>query len=217
MLLGLLGVTALVAIPAGLGLSLVADPLVRLAFGPKWLEAIPVVQIGGVGAGLACLGTVCAPVFGVQGWMKAGFKLALAITVPQILLLFVLVPGFGIVGAALAGILPSVAGALMNLGVATHRLRIGPIAILKDVWRSIAGSAIMAVVLVRLGLGGTRGPAGPEILASRLAEAVSIGLIVYLVTVLGLWSVSGRPGGPETNMLKLLRQRSPAVPSCTDV
>ena len=34
---------ALLTLPAGLGTSLIADPLIRLAFGPNWLAAIPLV------------------------------------------------------------------------------------------------------------------------------------------------------------------------------
>ncbi len=35
----------LIILPAGVGISLVADPLVRLMLGERWLEAIPIVQI----------------------------------------------------------------------------------------------------------------------------------------------------------------------------
>lgn len=206
MLLGLLGVTALVTIPAGLGLSLVADPVVRLAFGTKWLQAIPVVQIGGIAAGLGCLSTISATVFGVQGWMKAGFKVSLAVAIPQIVLLLVLVPRFGLVGAVLAGAVPGVAGALVRLVVATKRLSIGPITVLKHVWRSIVGSVIMAAVLVELGLGWTGSAAPPGILAARLAEAILIGAAVYIVAVVGLWFMSGMPEGAESNVLTLLRR-----------
>ena len=41
----LIGSAALVTLPAGVGLSLVAAPLVALAFGPGWAEAVPVLRI----------------------------------------------------------------------------------------------------------------------------------------------------------------------------
>jgi lipopolysaccharide exporter len=34
---------ALLTLPAGTGISLVADPLVRLALGPLWIHSVPIV------------------------------------------------------------------------------------------------------------------------------------------------------------------------------
>lgn len=206
MLLGLLGVTAMVTIPAGVGLSLVADPVVRLAFGADWLQAIPVVQIVGIASGLGCLGTISGTVFGVQGWMKARFKLSLAVAIPQFILLFVLIPRFGLVGAVFASTLPGLVNGLAHLAVATQRLSIEPMIVLKHIWRSVAGSTVMAVVLVYLGLGWTGSPAVPSVLAGRLVEAVSLGAFIYVVAVLGLWLLSGMPDGPERNVLRLFRR-----------
>ena len=206
MLLGLIGIVALVTFPAGLGLSLVADPVVRLAFGATWLQAIPVVQIGGVTQGIACLATISGTVFGVQGWMKAGFKLSLAVAIPQLVLLVVLMPRFGLIGAVLASAVPGTAAALVRIGVATHRLSIAPRTLVARIWRSILGSAIMAAVMVEAGLGWTGSAAPPAILGARLAESVSVGSAVYVASILALWLMSGRPDGPERDVLSMIRR-----------
>jgi lipopolysaccharide exporter len=41
--LRLIGAAMIVVLPAGIGIAAVADPLVKLAFGPRWLEAIPMI------------------------------------------------------------------------------------------------------------------------------------------------------------------------------
>ena len=38
-------IVALFAVPAGVGIAMVADPVVRLAVGVKWLEAVPLIQL----------------------------------------------------------------------------------------------------------------------------------------------------------------------------
>jgi hypothetical protein len=45
----------------------------------------------------------------------------------------------------------------------------------------------------------------------RLVAGVSIGAVSYVVALLGLWLLAGRPQGPEATALAALRQREPVV------
>ena len=54
--LRVIGSTALIALPAGVGISLVADPIVKLAFGPGWGGATVVIQVLGVAMTTMVLG-----------------------------------------------------------------------------------------------------------------------------------------------------------------
>jgi len=59
--------TALVLVPACLTLAAVADPLVRLVLGPKWVPAIPLISIIAVVGALQSLGTTTGTVFMAKG------------------------------------------------------------------------------------------------------------------------------------------------------
>ena len=50
MFLGAVGIAFMLVLPAGVGISMVADPMVRLCLGEQWLAAVPVVQIMAIGA-----------------------------------------------------------------------------------------------------------------------------------------------------------------------
>ena len=56
--LRVISITALLTLPAGFGISLIADPLIRLAFGARWVEAIPLVSILAIGGTFTLFGTI---------------------------------------------------------------------------------------------------------------------------------------------------------------
>lgn len=68
--LRLLGATTLLVLPAGVGIAMVADPLVRVAFGPKWREAIPLIQILGISACIGALGGITGTLFSAYGMLR---------------------------------------------------------------------------------------------------------------------------------------------------
>jgi O-antigen/teichoic acid export membrane protein len=65
--LRLTGSAALLTLPAGIGLSLVAAPLVHLAFGPGWEQAVPVLRILAGAAVRVALLAALIPAFGLTG------------------------------------------------------------------------------------------------------------------------------------------------------
>ena len=82
------------------------------------------------------------------------------------------------------------------------RMRYAPIEdLLALIWRpAIVSATIWATVshLPDLGFGGH---------ALALARDVTVGISVFVTTVVLLWFVAGRPEGPERNVLAFARQR----------
>lgn len=94
--------TAFFAFPIGIGGTLLADPLIGFLFGPEYSNAVPVLQILSWSAVVVILrGTF------KQGLISADqhrldLRCALTATVSNVLLNFVLIPVYGVSGAAIA-------------------------------------------------------------------------------------------------------------------
>jgi O-antigen/teichoic acid export membrane protein len=188
--------------PAGFGLSLIAAPLVRLAFGQNWLEAIPVIQAMGIAGATAGFGAVCSTLLRAHGLMRLSFRITLLAVPVRIALLLILIPLGGLPAAA-AGVAGAVICGRFGSLIVTFRhfgIRFADLA--ARVWRSVAAVAVMSAILWWSGLGWTATP--PDAVWDCVAEigvAMAIGVTTYAVTLLALWSASGRPAGAEADAI----------------
>ncbi len=84
---GSVGLGLLVAMPTGIGISMVADPMVRLMLGEQWLGAVPVIQILGVGGITAAFVQPCVAMLNAAGRPHTVFYLSAISTIVKIILL----------------------------------------------------------------------------------------------------------------------------------
>jgi lipopolysaccharide exporter len=202
--LRVLALTMLLTLPAGVGISLVADPLVRLALGEKWLHAVPLIEI------LACASAILAPayvagaLFIAEGKPYLNFYLGALATGAKIPLFVGLVLILGLKGGALAAALAIAAQQLLYLITMSRRTGGGFGEFLSAIWRPLVATAAMAALLAACGLGWTQGPAGAAGAARTLMIACPSGAVVYAATVFGIWFAQGRPEGAERDLLRLL-------------
>jgi O-antigen/teichoic acid export membrane protein len=192
----MLGGFATLAVPASLGLALVADNLVPVVLGEKWLEAIPLLGILAIYGLLAAFFRANHPIFLALGkpWINtyyAGARALMAVPV-----LWLAVSAAGPRGAALAQL--SIAAVLLppylyvvraHLGMAWGRFAAA-------VWRPLGASLGMAGVVTAIG-GGLVAPK-----AAVLAAQVSGGAAVFVLGLALLWLISGRPEGAESELLR---------------
>ncbi len=203
-LLRILAAMALIAVPAGVGTSLIAYPLVKLAFGPGWMQTVPLIEVLGVAGTLTLFGTISASLFAAHAWMRPMAKINAATTFACLLLL---VPGYGVLGAAVAIAITDGFNQVIYLAVAMHRLHLRARELLSRVWRCLLGTAVMALALMELGLGWrTDLPGGGLTLWFHLLGATALGAGIYVIVVAGAWLASGSPGGAEADFLTLARQ-----------
>lgn len=198
-----LGVMTAAALPAGVGLALVAPDLVAVLLGRAWGEAVPLLQ------GLALFGmfrVVCG---------QAG-NVLLVVGKPQVVAalawgqLVLLLPAlwwagtrYGVVGVVWAKLL---LGGLMGLGqVVCLRVLMGVSlrTTLAVIWRPAVAVAVMA------GLTGAMlaAPWVSDVPLLRLAVGVLAGAVTYTLTLTALWACVGRPQGAERVLLDLCRAR----------
>ncbi|WP_206668724.1 oligosaccharide flippase family protein [Lacisediminimonas profundi] len=196
-----LGIQALVGIPAGAGLALVAPELVAAMLGDRWKAAIPFVQIMGVinvataisASGACLLLAIGRPkVVAINAWLQVLLFLACAVW---------LIPHEGAVGVALLRL------AVAGLGLASFvflLVRELPALRLMDlvdaVWRPCIGAALMWLALSMLPL-----PGGMPVVLQLLWKVV-LGAGVFIAAILALWLLSGRGDGPESYLLGKVRE-----------
>jgi lipopolysaccharide exporter len=204
--LRILATVSLVVLPVGAGVSLVAGPMVLLAFGPRWAEAADVVRILGIAGASVVLGTVSFALMSARGMLAPGFAINTMSLVLRTVSAVVLVTLYGLTGAAMAYALSLLVENFAHLLVAFRRFHIGGLALLAKVWRGLLATATMASVLSVTHLGNDM--ASP---VRSLAAGVLVGAAVYGVTLLGSWLVCGRPIGAETDLLALLRRTIPGL------
>ncbi|NKC30550.1 oligosaccharide flippase family protein [Falsiroseomonas selenitidurans] len=202
--LRIMALLALLTLPAGLGISAVAGPVVALGFGQAWLEAVPVVAVLGLAGILTSFGNVSAAMLNAHARLATLVAIVVAAGVLRLGLLLVLVPAMGLPGAAIAVGLALLAEhvALLLRGLGLVGLGLAPL--LARLWRPAAAAALMALLLWQAGLGWAPPPGAAGQAVAPLLAAMALGAGGYLAALSLFWAVSGRPAGAERDLFGLL-------------
>jgi lipopolysaccharide exporter len=204
--LRIMALLALLTLPAGIGVSAVAGPVVALGFGQAWLEAVPVVMVLGLASTLVLFGNVSGAMLNAHQRLGTLLGITLAAGALRIGLLVLLIPIYGLAGAALAVGASMLAEHAVLVARALALLRMNPLRLLARLWRPAAASAAMAALLWQSGLGWEAPPAGAGPAIGLLLAGMGLGAASYAVVLFALWAVSGRPNGAEADLLGLLRR-----------
>jgi lipopolysaccharide exporter len=196
------------AVPATIGISAVAAPLVHVAFGANWLEATPVVQIMAAAGVFSVLRHISSILFNAFAYLRWLFSIAVVISVLQFALLVIFVGHGGIVGAAIALASAGLTEQALISILAFRKFAIEPSDFLSRAWRCLVASAVMTLFLVQFGLGWTASDSLVRADVRQLLVASVSGAAIYAAALLGLWLVSGRPNGPELDLLSTLKAGS---------
>ncbi len=199
--LRVIAATTLLTLPAGIGLSMVAAPIVRLAFGPGWDAAIPVVQLLGAALVVTVLGYVSYALMNAHGRLSGLAAIQALTLAARLALLLALVPRAGLTGAAAAVGVSAILENLLYFALAQRFLGLRGAALLAATWRSLAGVAVMAAALAALGPGWREAAGSP---AAGLVQATLLGAVLYAATVALCWRAAGRPPGAERDLLGLV-------------
>lgn len=185
-------------LPIMVGMSLTAEPLLRVAFGEKWLAAAPI---------LRWLPWAIIPSF------YTGPLAPLAVTLQRVRVITrlvvielcikfpVMLVGiwyYGIAGAVAARVLIALVVAAGSMLAVRELIGLRVRDQLFGAWRPTISAGIMAVVVASL-----EGSFG-DVPGLHLAIVVIVGAAVYAGSMFLLWSVAGRPDGLESHIAKLL-------------
>jgi O-antigen/teichoic acid export membrane protein len=192
--------TLVVTLPAGIGIALVADSLIPLAVGQRWIAAIPLVQIFALVGIFRVVTFISTTLLTVYGQLKIQFASTTCILLVRFTLLIVLIKVFGLVGAGLAVAAVAIMEEGFYLIVTFRRFKLRPIDLLTGNWRSALATAAMAAVVVLLRE--TLFPAATPTFAGFFAQILA-GAATYTVVLVMAWLAAGQPWGPEAQVLSI--------------
>ncbi len=206
-LLRVLGSVSLFALPATIGTSLVADPLLKLVVGLKWTEAVPLVEILGVAGATIVAGYTCRTMLSSSDRLGSTIGITFAFGVLRVGAMILAISIDGLPGAAVAA-----GGAMALEGVAyivvtCRKLDISLAQLLGPIWRAALATVAMAAGLWGLGLGWQRTTAtSPLVLGEELATASLTGAAIFVSVLFAAWTASGRPEGAEADAMAVARK-----------
>ncbi len=203
--LAVIGLITLLTVPLGLGIAATASVFVPFVLGPKWIEAVELINILAFFGMLHTLQGNTGSVYIALGRPKSNTVMVSIYAAMMVPLLILGTMKVGSTGAAY-GLLVSVIAILpINMGHLFHLLKMKFRDFLRVVWRpAIAGSSMFAAVTyIKMYL-------APQDSASAgfadLLILVASGAVVYTLAILLLWTAGGRPSGAEAAVLSHLRQ-----------
>ena len=192
----------LLTMPAAVGISLVAGPLVRLLLGAQWSSAVPLVWILALPAAVTVTGHVTAAALNAEGLAHVNFRLGAYAAAMKLPLLAGGIWAVGLWGGALGVALSLAVEQLLYLEAARRHLAVSLADLAKQSWRPALAAAVMAAVLPACGLGWTSA-ASDSAAVGQLLAATAAGAAVYVVILFALWAGCGRPEGAETAIWRL--------------
>jgi len=202
------GVIVLVGLPIPIGIALTAPRIVDVVLGPKWLAAIPLLQVLALHGVLRAFSTSSHVVYLAVGKPRLTAMLTavrLCVLVPA---LVVMTMKAGALGAAWATVVAAALMWILDLALLYRVLRFDPRALFGVTWRPIVAALVMALA-VRYGE--TLLPAAGTVAtaAVSLAALVAIGALAYGLASFALWRICLRPPGAESAVFGMLRQIRP--------
>lgn len=191
-----IGMLSLIALPAAAGIFAVAEYLVPVLLGDKWLSATPLLEVLAFnGALLLFHSSICAILIG------RGFPKIVAMTNGTYVLILVgllswLTAAYGAQGATYAVLGTSLFATPIYLYQMKRCLEIGPMTFVRAISRPLVASFVM-VLAVRALLPELDPTSGVAVMGGWLAVGVVSGAGIYCAAVAMLWLVAGSKVGAE--------------------
>jgi lipopolysaccharide exporter len=200
--LDVIGVVTLFAIPAGIGLAALAPLACQVLLGPKWLDAIPIIEIVAIHGAITALQSNGFAMYLALGRADLATRITAGYVAMLLPLSAALTMWAGIRGAAFACLITAAVFAPINYGVLLNKIDLPLSRFLAVIWRPVVSSGVMFCA-ARLTAGAleSRLPALVVLLLAVIA-----GASVYIASVALLWRLAGGPQGAET--VVVLRARN---------
>ncbi len=194
-------------LPILVGESLLAEPIVRVILGERWLGIAPLLRwlAPSLIPGLFVLPAVSlVTAFGETRDLAARNAIEIAAKLPMLWLAY---SAFGLGGVALSRVASEAVAAYFCMRVVRRMVGLPMRRQLSDAWPCLVATAVMALAVLCL-----RASAALEHAPiADLGVSVAGGAMVYFGVLSGLWHLTGRPDGVEAvaaGLLTALRDRA---------
>ncbi len=188
-----------IVIPAATGVSLLAEPIVLVALDDSWVEAIPVIQV------LALYGLCRAsyPTF-ISASLASNrpdilTKTSAVKAVYTVAILWYAIVEYGFMGLIWGVLIAGVIGVIVAQSIMWYMKILSVSKLMKNLWRVIIANCAMIYgvnYFLQFELSFLDGLMLFELLLDTL-----VGVVVYGVTLVALWVLSGKVDGPEKAIL----------------
>jgi lipopolysaccharide exporter len=197
--LKLFGMITLIIVPVGIGIAVVAEPLVLTALGTKWISAIPLIQILAIHGAISATQGNNGPV-----WLSLGKPREMTVWVFIFLLilfpsLYFFMHQFGIKGAGYAYLSANLLTLPYAMMIMRRHLGFKWQQLLQVIWCPALAASLMYFGVRQLDI-----TLHNQFALVRLISESVVGAVIYTITILTLWQVRGRPNGPELYCLEKL-------------
>jgi len=187
---------AMVAIPAGVGVAMVAELFVPAVLGWKWLETIPLIQILAVYGVIKAVQTNIPYVYLALGKAKRSTVIQSIQVVIYLAILYPAISRWGAIGAAWASLGTAIAMIPVNQAMVAQCLGLSATQFCRELVRPlIASGAVAAAVWAIKSQLVLRHNTLDYMLALILCAAT--GALVYVIALYAVWRLWKRPDGAE--------------------
>ncbi|QNE04859.1 lipopolysaccharide biosynthesis protein [Croceicoccus marinus] len=204
------GVLCTLAFPIGIGFAVLAEPIIRLLIGEKWLPIAPIVQVLGVVSAIQTIEN-SQPLAMSLGRTKRIFTRELRVFLIRIplVILGLIVGQYPFIGIIMAVVLARAAANIVNIFLNLQLVRDVinlPIrkqlkVVMRPVLASLAMTAGLALAQIKFE---TPSSSVEGLLA--LSLLIALGGLFYVGSLSILWLIAGRPDGPEREILGLFEK-----------
>ncbi len=173
-----LALLATIAIPMGIGMAMLAVPIVRTLYGEQWLPAVPLLQIAAIVGIVRSLQGLLANIYAVKGRPDLDFKIGLVLA-PFLVLAVVVGSLYGAAGVA-AGLLLFNVVLLLSTRRALRLIGLDPIRTLAALVPAAIATAIMACGLLAFD---ALHPLPTTSVALELGASILFGAILFIAAL----------------------------------
>ena len=198
---------ALLVTPAVAGVGALGTIVVALLLGPKWHEAVSLINLVAlVGIANVLLNTSHPPVLAI-GKPAVFAKITVFQLCIQIPALIFLTQRYGAWGAALGYVISSVGLLPFSLWLILRTIGVAPTDFVREVWRPLVAAAVMYFVITLAMPPLEATTLGTAEALAVLAKYAPLGAAAYTASVTLLWLASGRPAGAEVTFIRQMLER----------
>jgi len=139
----------MIVTPICIGMVIAADPIIRVAFGPQWVEAIPVLRALSIYALVLSIGYHVGDIYKAIGRPDILIKLAIPILIIRTLALWAGAQ-YSILGVSIGHVFASLIALVLQMFVMSRFVKITLLDILKELRAFIAGAVLVVFALPAL-------------------------------------------------------------------
>lgn len=193
-----------ICMPVAAGIGLTAHLSVPLLLGPKWTNAIPLIEVLTAYNIFYIAGTNLSPIILAKGRPDILGKLALVANVLVLPAMLVGTLRWNAIGTAAALSLATCVAVVINVVVVSKLINLRWRDAFSTQWRCWASVIAMSLAVIAFD---TAFPRAPTTLgtATALGGSILIGACTVVAVQLLLWRISGRPRGGESYILDIAR------------